>query len=336
MTQLVAPVSLDAICAAAARCDGVALYTPLVRCGTGSVGGGEVYLKLENLQPVGAFKARPIASIVLSRPAEEIAAGLYTASSGNSAIAVTWMASRLGLSATALIQRGAPEAKLAPIRALGARIELLDFADWWRVILEAGRADQPGLYVDAVRDPAALAGNGTIGMEIIAQLADCDAVFAPFGGGGLLCGIGCALRALRPDIRLVACELDSAAPLTAAFKAGRPVEISCDVGYLSGIGVGSVLPEMWPLLRDLVDEVIAVPLADVTRAIAEVARANHVVMEGAGAVAVAAALGGRHRYGKVCAVVSGGNLDSSLLAAILDGRMASPASVDGSRDRQKK
>jgi threonine dehydratase len=322
MIPTIEPVCLEAVRSAAERCRGITIRTPLVTCGVPSTSGAEVHLKLESLQPIGAFKARPVCNIVLSRTSKILADGLYTASSGNSALAVAWMAKRLGLTASALVPHGAPEAKLGPIRALGGHIEMLTFDQWWEVITNAGRRSQRGYYIDAVRDPAALAGNGTIGLEVSEQLADCDAVFAPFGGGGLLCGIGCAIKALRPDIRIVGCELTSAAPLGAAFEAGRPIKVPSEVGFISGVGVGSVLPEMWPLLSKIVDEVVTVSLAEVTRTIGRVAIANHVILEGAGAIPVAAALSGRHLYRKVCAIVSGGNLDPSVLVDVLQGRIA--------------
>ncbi len=320
MNPIVEPVTLDAIRAAAERCGDIAIRTPMLTCDIPSATGARVHLKLENLQPIGAFKARSVSNIVLSRPRDTLRDGLYTASSGNSALAMSWMAKRLGLAATALVPEGAPEAKLAPIRSLGGKVELLTYQQWWDVIVSAGCQDQSGCYIDAVRDPAALAGNGTIGLEILDQLADCDAVFAPFGGGGLISGIGCAIKALRPDIRLVGCELVSASPLGAALTAGRPVEVPFEVGFVSGVGVGSVLPEMWPLLRSLVDEVVTVSLADVTRMIGQVALSHHVIVEGAGAITIAAALNGQHGYKNVCAVVSGGNLDAAILADILTGR----------------
>ncbi|HEY0271195.1 MAG TPA: pyridoxal-phosphate dependent enzyme, partial [Sphingomonas sp.] len=304
---------------ARARLDGVAIRTPLLEYGQRGPSGAQVHLKLESLQPVGSFKARPIGNAVLVRDPAALAQGIYTASSGNSALGVAWMAARLGIAATAFVPVGAPEAKLGPLRALGARIEILPFPEWWDIIKASGRAGQEGCYIDAVRDPAAIAGDGVIGLEILEQLPDIDAIFAPFGGGGLIGGIACAVRALRPDVKIIACELETAAPLTAAFRAGGPIEVPFETGFVSGVGVGSVLPEMWPLLRDYIDGTITVPIAEVAGAIGTAARGNHVIAEGAGAISIAAAMSGRHPYKRVCAVVSGGNLDSASLARILEG-----------------
>ena len=296
------------------------MITPLVAC-DGAPRGKTIRLKLENLQPIGSFKVRPIANALLSRNRADLNAGIYTASSGNSALGVAWMARRLGLGATALVPANAPEAKLEKLRRLDARIEVLANDVWWRAI-ETGAVDhQHGLYIDAVRDPAALAGDATIGVEILEQWPDVEAILIPVGGGGLACGIACAVRALRPEVKIIACELASAHPLQAAFEAGAPTPTTHEAGFVSGVGYGTVLPEMWPLLRTLIDEVVTVPLAQVAQTIKLLAEGNRIVAEGAGAISAAAALSARYAQAKVCAVVSGGNIDSEVLATILRGQM---------------
>ena len=211
--------------------------------------GKTIRLKLENLQPIGSFKIRPIANAVLSSSRADLNAGIYTTSSGNSALGVAWMARRLGVNATAVVPANAPEAKLEKLRRLGARIEVRADDAWWRAIETGTLDDQTGAYIDAVRDPAALAGDATIGVEILEQWPDVEAILIPFGGGGLGCGIACAVRALRPEVKIIACELASAHPLQSAFAAGAPVPTAHDAGFVSGVGYASVLPEMWPLLR---------------------------------------------------------------------------------------
>lgn len=315
----VQPVGIDAIRAARGRLAGAVLRSPLLRC-EDAPSDSEIFLKLENLQPIGSFKIRPIGNAVLALPRSELASGLYTASSGNSAMGVAWWARRLGTSATALVPENAPQAKRQRLEALGAAIVALPFAEWWHCIEAAGRCGQTGLYVDAVRDQAALAGDGTIGLEIIEDIPDVDAIFVPFGGGGLACGIACAAKALRPDVKVIACELDSAAPLAAAFAAGSVVTIPYSSGFVSGVGYGSVLPEMWPLVNGMIDDTLSVSLDEVSAAIRALALQGRVIAEGAGAIPVAAALSSRHGYRKVCAVVSGGNLDAALLTTILQGR----------------
>jgi len=209
------------------------------------------------------------------------------------------------------------------LRRLGTRIEMRPVEEWWRAITNGVLEGQKGVYIDAVRDPASLAGDATIGLEILAQSPDIEAILIPFGGGGLSCGIACAVRAIRRNVKIIACELASAHPVESAFAAGGPTETPHEPGFVSGVGFGSVLPEMWPLVKTMIDEVITVSLTEVAAAIKTMVEHNHTVAEGAGAVSVAAALSGRYAESKVCAVVSGGNLDSSMLAMILEGRTPS-------------
>jgi threonine dehydratase len=316
----VQPVDMLQIEAARARLEDLGLVSPLAACGDAPPG-KSILLKLENLQPIGSFKIRPIGNAVLSRTAAGLGSGIYTTSTGNSALGVAWMARRLGIAATAVVPDNAPEAKLEKLRRLGARIDMRPAADWWKAIRSGTIEGQQGVYIDAVRDPASLAGDATIGLEILAQAPDVEAILIPFGGGGLACGIACAVRALQPHVKIIACELESAHPLKAAFDAGAPTETAHAPGFVSGVGFGTVLPEMWPLLKAMIDDVITVSLTEVAAAIKVMVEHNHVVAEGAGAVSVAAALSGRYAETKVCAVVSGGNLDSSMLATILGGRV---------------
>jgi threonine dehydratase len=316
----VKPVDLTQIAAARARIAGLSMMTPLVGCDIAPPG-KTIRLKLENLQPIGSFKVRPIANAVLSKNRAALRAGIYTTSSGNSALGVAWMARRLGISATAVVPANAPQAKLEKLRQLGAKIEVRANDVWWRAIEAGTLEDQEGAYIDAVRDPASLAGDATIGVEILEQWPDVEAILVPFGGGGLASGIACAVRALRPDVKVIACELSSAQPLRAAFDAGVPTPTAHDAGFVSGVGYGAVLPEMWPLLRAMIDEVLSVPLVQVAQTIKLLAENNRIVAEGAGALSVAAALAARYSQSNVCAVISGGNIDGNVLAAILRGEM---------------
>jgi threonine dehydratase len=318
--QEVKPVELAQIEAAQQRLDGLGLFAPLVACDA-APRGKTLRLKLECLQTIGSFKVRPIGNAVLSKARADLGAGIYTTSSGNSALGVAWMARRLGIAATAVVPTNAPEAKLAKLKRLGTRIDMRSTEQWWHAIETGTLEDQQGVYIDAVRDPAALAGDATIGVEILSQWPEVEAILVPFGGGGLACGVACAVRALRPEVKIIACELTSAHPLKAAFDAGGPAQTPHEPGFVSGVGFGSILPEMWPLLRSMVDEVITVSLTQVAQAIKIMAEYNHVVAEGAGALSVAAALSGQCTQTNLCAVVSGGNIDSDILAAILQGRV---------------
>lgn len=308
---------LQQIESARARLAGVVARMPVVRAAAPSE--RRVHLKLENLQPPGSFKLRPIANAMLSRPPGALSAGVHTFSSGNSSVAMAWMARRIGTTATAVVPEGAAESKLALLRALDARVVTQPFAQWWSAVAAGGDSRFDSLYIDAVRDPAASAGSGTIALEILEDLPDVQAIFVPFGGGGLACGIANALRAARSSVKVIACELATAHPFKAARDAGGPVETPCDPGFVTGVGFGSVLPEMWPLASRLIDDCLTVSLSEVVEAIRLLAERNKVVAEGAGAIPVAAALSGRHGFSRVCAVVSGGNVDPALLAKILRG-----------------
>jgi len=317
MMHPVAAVSLTEVHAAQARLAGLVERTPVVRCQAAAA--TEVFLKLDNLQPIGSFKIRPVGNAVLARPAASLAAGLYTCSSGNSAVAVAWLAQRLEVPATAVVTEAAPAAKIGRLRALGARIRQVPFATWWQAVEVCALAGESGTYIDAVRDPAALAGDGTLGVEILEQLPEVEAIFTPFGGGALACGVACAVRALNPKVKVIACELQSAQPFAAALRAGRVVHTESRPGFVSGVGFHTLLPEMWPLCREVIDGALTVTLAEVAAAIRLMAEGNKVIAEGAGAVPVAAALSGRHPYRRVCAVVSGGNLGNEALTTILAG-----------------
>jgi threonine dehydratase len=315
---LIDNVSTAEIESARARLRSVVSRTPTVRCAA-APDDRAVHLKLENLQPAGSFKLRPIGNALLSRPRAALSAGVHTFSSGNSALALAWMAKRMGIAATAVVPDGAAESKLALIRSLDARIVHQPFAQWWSAVT-SGRCSQfDTTYIDAVRDPAALAGSGTIAAEILEDVPDVEAIFVPFGGGGLACGIANALHAAGSAVKVVICELDSAHPFLSARQAGGPIESPCDPGFVTGVGFGAVLAEMWPVANRLIHDTLTVALSEVVDAIRLLAEGNKVVAEGAGAIPVAAALSNRHRFRSVCAVVSGGNLDPALLAKILRG-----------------
>jgi len=278
---------------------------------------GEILLKLESLQAIGAFKVRPMGNVLLNADPATLQKGVYTASSGNAGLGLAWMANKLGLVATVYAPETAPPDKLAAIRRFGAQVQLLSDDEWWQIIENSGHPGDPGVYVDAVRDPLAMAGNGTIGLEIVAQAPDVDTIIMPFGGGGLSCGIAAAIRALQPDTRIIVAESDAATPLTAALQAERPVTVETKPSFISGAGAPAVLEEMWPLVRELVDDTVVVPVADVASAIRLLFERSKVIAEGAGAIALAAALAEDNKFGKTVCIVSGGNIDPQVMAAIL-------------------
>ena len=311
-------IPLEEIQAAAARLAGSVLRTPLLRLPLAEAP-AEIYLKLENLQPIGSFKLRGAGNAMALAATDALARGVYTASAGNMAQGVAWNARRLGISCRVVVPDHAPETKLAAIGRLGGEVIKLPFERWWQVIVTGEFAGLDGHFIHPVRDPAVIAGNGTIGLEILQDLPDVDAVVIPYGGGGLSAGIASAIRALKPETRIFAVEVETAAPLAASFAAGGPVEVEYVPSFVDGIGGKSVLPEMWALVRDSLDASLLVSLDELRAAIRLLAERQRVIAEGAGAASVAAALAGRAGPGKVVCVVSGGNIDSAVLAEILAG-----------------
>jgi threonine dehydratase len=254
-------------------------------------------------------------------PREALAKGVYTASAGNMAQGVAWNARRLGIPATVVVPDSAPQTKLAAIERLGAKAVQLPYARWWQVLEDHGYPGIEGLFVHPVSDPAVIAGNGTIGLEILEDLPDVEAVVVPFGGGGLSCGIATALKALRPETRVFASEVETAAPFAASLSAGRPVAVDHTPSFVDGIGGKSMLPEMWPLASALLAGSLVMSVTQIAAAVKLLAERNRVIAEGAGASSVAAAIAGKAGAGKIVAVISGGNIDPAKLAKILNGEI---------------
>jgi len=309
---------LAAIEAARERIRGTAIRTPLVRLPVEDAP-AEIYLKLENLQPINSFKIRGATNAVLLAPAAERARGLVTASAGNMAQGVAWAARELGVPATIAVPEHAPEAKLAAIERLGGRVLKLPYDDWWNVIITGHVDGTEGLFVHPVQDPGVMAGNGTIGLEILEDLPDPDAVVIPYGGGGLTVGIASAIRALRPATKIITAEPATAAALAAALAAGHPADVDYRASFVDGSGSRRVLDSMWPLVAPLVDQALAIEVGEVAAAVRTLAERARVIAEGAGALAPAAALAGRAGTGKIVCVVSGGNINLSKLGEILNG-----------------
>ena len=311
-------IKLAEIEAARARIAGSVVRTPLVRLHVEDAP-AEIYLKLENLQPINSFKIRGATNAVMLAQASERARGLVTASAGNMAQGVAWTARELGIPATIVVPDHAPEAKLAAIERLGGRVLKIPYDAWWDVIVTSHLDGLDGLFVHPVQDPAVMAGNGTIGLEILEDLPDPDAVVIPYGGGGLTTGIASAVKALRPGTKIITAEPDTAAALAAALAAGHPADVDYRASFVDGSGSRRVLDSMWPQVAPLVDDALAIPVAEVAAAVRTLAERVRVIAEGAGALAPAAALSGRAGTGKIVCVVSGGNINLGKLAEILAG-----------------
>ncbi len=280
----------------------------------------EIWLKLENLQPIGSFKIRGAVNAIRSAPAAETAKGVVTVSAGNMAQGVAWAARELGVPATIVAPEQAPQTKLDAIARLGGKVVKVPYERWWEIMVAGRYEDAEGLFVHPVQDERVMAGNGTIGLELAEELPDADAVLVPWGGGGLFTGIASALAARRPDAQVYAVQPETGAAVTAALDAGGPREApGFAPSFVDGAGAKIVLPAMWERARPLLSGAYAVSLDDTAAAVRLLAERARVVAEGAGALAVAAALTGRVPGRKLVCIVSGGNIDAARLAAILRG-----------------
>lgn len=318
MTRTLPAVGLEDIEAARSRISHSAIRTPVVPLHVDDAP-ATILLKLECLQPIGSFKLRGASNAMALASAHALRNGVYTASAGNMAQGVAWNARRLGISCHVVVPDYAPQAKLEAIKRLGAQIVPVPFEEWWQVLIDHEYPSLDGFFVHPVSDPAVIAGNGTIGLEILEDVPEADAIVVPFGGGGLSCGIASAIRGRGHDIPVYAAEVETAAPLAASLEAGAPQRIQHTASFVDGIGGGSVLAEMWPLASRLLAGSIVSSVAHIADALRLLVQRNHIVAEGAGAASIAAALSGRAGTGTVVCVVSGGNIDHSILCEILAG-----------------
>ena len=302
-------ISLDEILAARERIGDAVVRTPLAQLDE------RIWLKLENLQPIGSFKLRGALNAVRSAPPQDV----VTASAGNMAQGVAWAARENGVRARIVAPENAPRAKLDAVERLGGEVILVSHEAWWQAMVDRRYEGVEGLFVHPVEDELVMAGNGTIGLELCEQLDEFDTVVIPWGGGGLTTGIASAVKQLRPGTRVVTAEPETAAPVAAALRAGKPVEIDFEPSFVDGAGGRALLPTMWPRAQELVDEAVAVPIADVEDAVRLLAARARVVAEGAGALALAVVL---KRDDRCICIVSGGNIDVSVLARVLAGESA--------------
>lgn len=310
--------------------------TPLLRFDS-DAGDLEIYLKLENLQPIGSFKLRGALNRMRALSPPELAAGVYTASAGNMAQGVAWAAREIGVPARVVVPDTAPRAKLDAIARLGAEIIPVPYDEWWTTMKNHGRSGMSGTFVHPFADRDVMAGNGTIALEIQEQLGDggdgvdggdggdVGAILVPWGGGGLTCGIAAAARHVLSSARIYACEVEGSAPLSASLAARSPVTIQNQRTFVDGIGGRAVFPEMWALAQELVSGSLVVSLRQVADALCVLANRARVIAEGAGAAPLAAARAHGRQIGngpmRVVCIVSGGNIDSGVFATILSGSL---------------
>ncbi|MBN1667337.1 MAG: pyridoxal-phosphate dependent enzyme [Anaerolineales bacterium] len=283
----------------------------------------QVFLKLENLQPGGSFKLRGAGNALLKLGAARSQAGVWTASAGNMGLALAWLARQMAIPCTVVVPDNAARTKVAGIASFGARLLEVPFPEYQQIQVNRQPVGQVtglnGRLVHPFADPAVIAGNATIGLEILADLPDVTTILVPYGGGGLSSGIALAIKALQPRVRVLAVEVETAAPFTASYAAGQAVQVPYQHSFVNGIGAPFVFPETWPLARQVLDGAITVSLEQVAQAIRLMAHHNHIIAEGAGAVATAAALSGQAGTGKIVCLVSGGNIDANPFCTILQG-----------------
>ncbi len=305
------------VLAARERLDGVVVRTPVIRL---EVDDRELWLKLECLQPVRSFKLRGAYNALALLSDEEVSSGVYTASAGNMAQGLAWAARRRGVPCAVVVPDNAPVIKLDGIRRLGAEIVKVTYEQWWDVFVTHHFAPLASMrFVHPVADVGMMAGNGTIGLEILEDVPDVDAVLVPFGGGGLSTGIATAVKATHPHVPVYGCEVETAAPLAASIAQDRAVDVDRTPTFVDGIGGKGVLEEMWRPAKRLLAGALVVPLADVEAAVRLLVARCAIVAEGAGATPVAAALKHGGSFRRAVCVVSGGNLDPAVLARILNG-----------------
>src|SRR5712692_10716540 len=314
-------IGLDLIEQARARIKGSVLRSPLVRLNVGNAP-GEIYLKLENLQPTGSFKVRGASNAIALAGPDARSQGVYTVSAGNMAQALAWQARERGIPCTVIVPDNAPSTKLEAIRRFGAKIVQVSFDEVWNVVVNHRYPPlESSVFIHPFADPRMIAGNGTIGLEILEDLPQVDSVVVPFGGGGLSTGIASAIHALSEKVRVYACEPETAAPLAASFAAGSPRDVSRVPSFVDGAGGKSVLPEIWRLASKLLVGSFPVSLKETAASVKLLAERHRIISEGAGALALAAALAGKAGRGRIACVISGGNIDHSKLSQILAGEV---------------
>jgi len=310
-------IALDDIRQARGVLEGIAVRTPLVRLDVD--GDAEIWLKLELLQPVRSFKIRGAGNAILQATDAELAGGVLTASAGNMAQGVAYAARLRGVPATIVVPEHAPQTKIDAIERYGGRVIKVPYDEWWDVLVTGAYEGADGLFVHPVDDDRVMAGNGTIGLELLEQSPDFDTVVVPYGGGGLLTGIASAVRHERPDVRFFAAEPETGAPVAATLAAGAPTEVDYRPSFVDGSGSRALIPRVWAQASELLDGAFAVPLDETAAAVRLLAERTRVIAEGAGALAAAAALSGRTGGRKIVCIVSGGNIDTAVLSRILAG-----------------
>jgi threonine dehydratase len=317
MIPPVRPIGLEDIEQARSRIAGTVLRTPLVKLDAGR-GAPEVWLKLENLQPTNAYKIRGAANAVARLSDEERARGVWTISAGNAGQGVAYAAREFGIPSTVVAIETAPRTKLDRMRALGANIVPVSYEQAWRAAEAHAFDGLDGTFVHPFDNHDFIAGHGTMGLEIVEDLPEVRTVIAAIGGGGLITGVGSAIKALKPDVKVLGAEPETAAPYALSLREGGPQRFTeWQASFVDGAGGKSVTERMWQRMRPVTDGTITVTLDQVREAMRLMAEKARIVSEGAGALALAAALTGEAGDGPIVCVVSGGNIDLETFAELV-------------------
>jgi threonine dehydratase len=312
------PPTIEEIRAAQAVLRNVAARTPVVPLDGLDERAG-ILLKLEILQPIGSFKIRGVFHAVSRVDEDRRRAGVSTVSAGNTAQALAWTARRLGIAARSLMPEDAPATKIETVRFLGGEPVLVPRDEVFRYMREHGWEREPFAFIHPWTNRDVMIGHGTMGLEIVGDVPDVESVYVPVGGGGLIAGVGSAVKALRPSARIIAVEPEGCPSLHESLRRGRPVSVECDT-ICDGVAVPYITDEMFPLLRDLVDETVLVPEREVEAMVRRLALGAKIVTEPSGALAAAAAVATHDPdAGPAVAIASGGSIDDAKLAAILRG-----------------
>ena len=309
----------DDVAAARNNILGRAIRTPLLKLNAENPD-CNIYLKLENLQPLGSFKIRPAVNVLRTMVPERLLRGVLTASAGNFGQGLAFAAREIGVPITVIVPESSAAIKATALASLGATVVRVPFDEWWAALTRRSFAGAEGVFVHPVAECAVVAGNATIGAEILEDLPNVEAVVVPFGGGGLISGIGSVMRRLGRTVRMIAAESAASQPAAAALANGGPITVRHIQSFVDGMGSTTVLEEMWPLVRQSVDAAVCVSFAQIADAIRVLATRHHVIAEAAGAASVAAAMAGMAGSGKIVCIVSGGNIDAAKLGAILNGQ----------------
>jgi threonine dehydratase len=313
----VRPITLDEIKNARQRVAKTIVRTPLVRLELGP-NFPDIRLKLENLQPINAYKLRGAANAVAMLPDAERKRGVWTVSAGNAGQGVAYAARQAGVPCTVVAIETAPKSKLERMRALGAKLIPVSYDVAWKTCDAREFPGIEGTFVHPFDDDNFIAGHGTMGLEILEDAPDTKAVITAIGGGGLITGIGSAIKAIKPDVKIFGAEPETAAPAALSFEKGSPqVFENWKASFVDGAGGQSMFPRMWERMKPVVDDYIVVTLDETKNAMRLLAEKARVIAEGAGALSVAAALSGKAGQGSIVAVVSGGNIDLAKFSELI-------------------